>query len=112
MKRSSMKIPPLSQLYEQRLDFSAHRRKLEQIMSDRKANLQRECDNRTTESIIRRNLNHYSLKQNAKSLEIAKENSKIMRKIETIKPAYGFRQSLDLSRDQESRSRSSSNVIN
>jgi hypothetical protein len=42
-----MKVPPLSQLYEQKLDFSAHRRKLEKIMSDRKANLQRESGNRT-----------------------------------------------------------------
>jgi hypothetical protein len=97
MKRSSMKIPPLSQLYEQKIDFSAHKRKLEKIMSDRKAHLQRDCDNKTQESIVRRNLNHYSLKHNAKSLEIAKENSKIMKKIETIKPAYGFRQSLNIS---------------
>lgn len=104
-----MKVPPLSQLYEQKLDFSAHRRKLEKIMSDRKANLQRESDNRTQESIIRRHLNHYSLKHNAKSLEIARENTKIMRKIETIKPAYGFRQSLELADRPENKS---SHMIN
>jgi hypothetical protein len=36
-----MKVPPLAQLYEQKMDFSAHKKKLEKIMSDRKANLHR-----------------------------------------------------------------------
>jgi hypothetical protein len=51
------------------------------------------------------------LKYNVKSLEIAKENTKIMRKIESIKPAYGFRQSFDLS-EQDSRENKSSHMIN
>lgn len=34
-----MKIPPLSQLYEQKHDYEVHRKKLQKIMSDRKSQM-------------------------------------------------------------------------
>lgn len=40
MKSDNMKIPPLSQLLKQKHDYEVHKKKLHQIMSDRKGHLQ------------------------------------------------------------------------
>ena len=108
MKNNYMKIPPLSVLYEQKVDFQAHRKKLQKIKIERKANLVREIDNKTTQTITKRNNYNYVQKFNARSVQIKKENDKIAKKVESLKSAYSFRQSVTLNK----RDSKSGNMIN
>ncbi len=103
-----MKIPPLSVLYQQKVDFQAHKKKLQKIKIERKANLIRQIDNKTTQTIAKRHNNNYVQKFNARSVQIKKENDKIAKKVESLKSAYSFRQSLTLNK-RDSRT---SNMLN
>lgn len=101
-----MKVPPLSELYVQKHDYDAHKKKLQKIMSDRKNHLNRD-HNTTVQSYIKRNSNNYFQKYNMKSMELARENYKIIKKIEEIKPAYQYK-----SPSQDRRESRSSTTIN
>ena len=76
MKSISMKVPPLNQLYEQKQGYEAHKKKLQRIMSDRKNQLI-ELRQSSSKKIV----TNFERRYNARSLELARQNSKIVQKI-------------------------------
>jgi hypothetical protein len=77
MKHISMKVPPLNQLYSQKQDYEAHKKKLQRIMSGRKNQLLDLRHSAASQKIV----TNFERKYNARSQELARQNSKIVQKI-------------------------------
>lgn len=67
MKHTSMKVPSLGKLYEQKNGYEAHKQKLLQIKSDRKAHLQ-DFSKVGQMNQVRRNLQKFGQNFNSRSL--------------------------------------------
>lgn len=84
MRPSSMKIPPLNQLYQQHQSYQAHRRKIDKIMNHSRSQSVQET---LKDNHQRKYLQNFERKNNSKSLEIAKANTKILEKLKNAKPS-------------------------
>ena len=96
MKHISMKVPPLNQLYQQKQGYEAYKKKLQRIMSHRKNQL---LDLRHSAS--QKIVTHFERRYNARSLELARQNSKIVQKIQSVKSSLSRKESF--SKPNESR---------
>lgn len=65
MKPQTMKVPALSQLYQHKQDYEAHRKKLQQIKMDRKTHLAQET---AKDNYGRRQLTNFTRKNTTKSM--------------------------------------------
>jgi hypothetical protein len=108
MRPAFMKVPPLQQLYHQKHSYEMHRRKVQQIMADRKSSSVHEA---FKEVQPRRQGHNFERQQNTRSLEIARANSHIVKKIREVKPSVSFSEQGRKSESRYSRSMSDKNRL-
>jgi hypothetical protein len=81
MRKMNMKVAPLSQLYEQKNDYEAHRRKLERIMTE--GGIERKEKDADFEKweLTRQNLQKFEKRLFNQSAELTKQNERMVQKL-------------------------------
>ena len=89
MQRKVMSVPGMAELYDQRQGYQVHRRKLDQILEQKR----KQIDPGWAESHTKANRRHmysFQCRYNSRSVEVAKQNDQMSKKISRLKSDYRF----------------------
>jgi predicted metallo-beta-lactamase superfamily hydrolase len=91
MRKDDMRVAPLAVLYLHKNHYDHHRKKIDSIHRKKPGRMASEGECFERMELVRQNLQKFEQRQHTRSLELARQNEKIVKKLENVKSFINFK---------------------